>query len=59
MDMKPVSIDATRTMLGVSRSTVYELLAKGELEAVPIGRRRLIKVSSIDRLVDGTMDVAA
>lgn len=47
-----VAIPTAQTMLGgVARSYVYELLARGELEAVSLGRRRMIVVSSIDAYI--------
>lgn len=49
------SFDQTADMLGVSRSTVYALVASGDLVAIKIGqRRRAIAhddlVSYVDRL---------
>ena len=38
--------------LSIGRSTVYELLARGELESVRIGDRRLIKVEDLDDYVN-------
>ncbi len=38
--------------IGMSRSTTYELVARGELEVVHIGRRALIPVSSVDAFVE-------
>ena len=39
--------------LGVGRSTIYELLASGELESVRIGTSRRIPVDALDRYVGG------
>ncbi len=36
--------------LGVSRSTIFELLACGDLRSVKLGRCRLIPVSELHRL---------
>ncbi len=44
-------VDAGR-MVGLSRSRIYELLQDGTLESRKIGRRRLIVVRSLERLVD-------
>jgi excisionase family DNA binding protein len=38
--------DAGR-MVGLSRSTMYILIAKGEIEVVPFGRRRLVTDEAI------------
>jgi excisionase family DNA binding protein len=47
-------------VLRVGRTTVYELIARGELDAVHIGRRRLITASSVEAYVArlGVDDVA-
>lgn len=37
--------------LGVSRATIYGLLEHGQLRSVKVGRRRLIPVSELHRLV--------
>lgn len=39
-------------MLDCGRSTLYELMAAGELESVRLGRRRLIPHAAIVALVD-------
>jgi len=44
-------LDAAR-LLGVGRTTIYELIARGKLEVVHIGRAARIPASSIDRFVD-------
>lgn len=38
--------------IGVSRSTLYEMVSRGEIEVVHIGRRALIPVSSLDAFVE-------
>ena len=44
------SIPDTQRALGIGRSTAYRLIDDGKLEAVKIGRRTLIRVSSIRAL---------
>lgn len=39
-------------LLGVGRTTLYELLARGELQAVRIGRSRRVPRTAIDDYVD-------
>jgi excisionase family DNA binding protein len=39
--------------LGVSRSTLYELIAAGDIEAVKVGRRTLIRHDELERYVQG------
>ena len=38
-------------LLGIGRSTLYELISSGKLSAVSIGRRRLIAASEIEQFV--------
>lgn len=38
-------------MLGVRRSTVYNLINARELEAIKIGKRRLVLIDSIHRFI--------
>jgi len=44
------SIPDAQRALGIGRSTAYRLIEEGQLETVKIGRRTLIKVSSIRAL---------
>lgn len=51
--MEPVTLtvpDACK-VIGIGRTKLYELIEGGALETVRIGQRRLIKTSSIRRLV--------
>lgn len=60
--MAPVlcSIADTARILGIGKTKTYELIADQTLECVTIGARRLVKVSSINELVEaGTVDRAA
>lgn len=47
-----VGVEKAGNMLGVSRTAVFELMREGRLSSFKIGRRRLIKVEAIKRLVD-------
>lgn len=38
-------------MTGLGRTTLYSRIADGSLDAVSIGRRRLVKVDSLRKLV--------
>ncbi len=44
-------VEAAR-LLGVGRSTAYELLASGELESVHIGRSRRVPVVAVENYVE-------
>ena len=45
--------------LGVSRSTVFELIASGELRSVKIGHRRLVSDAAIADFIAGLEAAAA
>jgi len=44
-------IPAAAAALGVGRSMLYELAARGDLEIVRVGRRALVPVASLDAFV--------
>jgi excisionase family DNA binding protein len=52
--MEPIatSINEAARALGLGRTSVYLLIRQGRLEAVKLGRRTLVKVESIRRLLD-------
>lgn len=52
--MEPVvlSINDTAKTLSLGRTSIYELINQGKLETVKIGRRTLVKMVSVHRLVD-------
>ena len=52
--MQPIaaSINDTAKALSLGRTSIYALIRDGRLEAVKMGRRTLIKVDSIRRLLE-------
>ena len=52
MEPLAVSINDTAKALGLGRTSIYELIKDGRLEAFKLGRRTLVRVESIRRLVD-------
>ena len=46
-----LSVTEAAGMLGIGRTHVFQLLGRGDLESVAIGRRRLVPVSAIERYV--------
>jgi excisionase family DNA binding protein len=46
-----ISIIATAQTLSIGRTSVYELIKDGKLDTIKMGRRRLVSVASIKRLV--------
>ncbi len=47
-----VSINDTAKALGLGRTSIYALIREGRLETVKLGRRNLVKVESIRRLLE-------
>ncbi len=45
------SVLEAATVLGISRSTAYELVLSGELECVQLGGRRLISPRVLEELI--------
>ena len=48
------SVAEACTAVGLSRSKIYELIAGGAVETVLIGRRRLVRVPSLKRLLSSS-----
>ncbi len=46
-----LTAEETARILGIGRTFVYELLASGRLESLKLGRRRLVPVDAIERLI--------
>jgi excisionase family DNA binding protein len=44
-------VDAAR-LLGIGRTTLYELIARGQLEVLHIGRAARIPIESVDSFID-------
>jgi excisionase family DNA binding protein len=42
-----LSVDEAITALGVGRTMMYELLGNGSIQSFKVGKKRLIRVSSI------------
>ena len=47
------TVAETAETLGVCRQTVWNLIKRGELESVKIGRARRVKAASVLSLIDG------
>lgn len=52
MEPLAVSINDTAKALGLGRTSIYELIKDGRLETFKLGRRTLVRVESIRRLVE-------
>jgi excisionase family DNA binding protein len=53
MEALAISINDAARVLGLGRTSIYAMIADGRLEAFKLGRRALIRVDSIKRLVGG------
>jgi len=51
MDIITTSIKDAAKVLGLGRTSIYALINEGKLDTVKLGRRTLIKVASIRRLL--------
>lgn len=51
MEPLALSINDTAKALGLGRTSIYAMIADGRLEAFKIGRRTLVRMESIRRLV--------
>ncbi len=59
MDKLLLSPEEAADVLGVARSTVYDLMRMRFLVSVKIGRRRLVPVSACRELVDRLVEESA
>ena len=53
MTNEPILLSAEEAagVLGIGRTFVFELVAKGRLESIKLGRRRLIPREALERLI--------
>ena len=51
--MTPITISIAEAcrLAGIGKTSLYELLNAGKIEAVRVGRRRLIKFASLEALL--------
>jgi excisionase family DNA binding protein len=52
MEAIAASINDTAKALSLGRTSIYALIREGRLDAVKLGRRTLVKVDSIRRLLE-------
>jgi excisionase family DNA binding protein len=52
MDTITITVAGARKALGIGNTKLYELIGKGELRAIKLGRRTLIRTESIYALLD-------
>lgn len=54
MDRWTVTVEEAAEMLGISRSSAYECVHRGELRALRLGRRLVVPRSALEELLGGT-----
>lgn len=53
MDPIATSVNDAAKALSLGRTSIYALIRKGRLQTVKLGRRTLVRVESIHRLLEG------
>jgi excisionase family DNA binding protein len=49
-----VSVDEASQLLGISKWLGYELVAQGKLPALRLGRRLVVPLAALERMLDGS-----
>ena len=55
MDRKTITIAEAGEVLGIGRSAAYEAAKRGEIPAIRIGRRLLVPLALLERLLAGSV----
>jgi excisionase family DNA binding protein len=50
-DKLAASVDEVRHISGLGKSTIYAKIASGELRSVTVGRRRLVSMASLRKML--------
>jgi excisionase family DNA binding protein len=59
MPRAELSLAEFESLTGVSRASIYRLIARGELRTVQRGRRRLVPSAELERLCNAESEVTA
>jgi excisionase family DNA binding protein len=49
-----LSVEEASELLGIGRTACYELIARGKLRSVKVGRRRLVAASDLAAYIEAT-----
>lgn len=52
MDVLAVSVNEAARIIGVGRTSIYSMIRDGQIETLKIGRRTVVKTSSLRRIID-------
>ena len=58
MDELLLSVDEAARRLSVGRSHLYDLLLRGQIESIKLGRSRRIPVAALERFVAERLEAA-
>ena len=51
-ERRVTTVEGAAQLLGLGRTTTYELVAKGSLRSFKVGARRLVPLTAIDEFVE-------
>jgi excisionase family DNA binding protein len=52
LDRITLTVEEAGTRLGISRTLAYELVRRGEIPSIRLGRRVLVPIRALERLVE-------
>ncbi len=50
-DRKTITVDEAAKALGIGRNTAYEAVRRGEIPSIKIGKRLLVPVVALERML--------
>ena len=56
MTRRTYTVTETAEILGISRSSAYEAVRRGEIPSITVGHRIVVARTVVDRLIDGDAD---
>ena len=56
IDRLTYTVTQTAGLLGISRTSAYECVRRGEIPSLTLGRRVVISRVAVDRMLDGAPD---
>jgi excisionase family DNA binding protein len=56
LDRITLTVEEAGTRLGISRTLAYELVRRGEIPSIRLGRRVLVPIRALERLVESASD---
>jgi excisionase family DNA binding protein len=56
LDRITLTVEEAGTRLGISRTLAYELVRRGEIPSIRLGRRVLVPIRALERLVKSASD---